>query len=121
VALVTWTQQALDDLEAVCLFIARDAPQYAQLFAALVFRATDRLEDFPQMGRIVPEIARDDIRESLFKATVSSIGFFQRKWRYLPCTMGQAPLKASSRRASRRRDGERSGQPLSSLWCTFTP
>ena len=67
-ALVTWTQQALDDLEAVCLFIARDAPQYAQLFATRVFRATDRLEDLPQMGRIVPEIDRHDIREVIVQS-----------------------------------------------------
>jgi len=58
----------LDDLEAVCLFIARDAPQYAQLFATRVFRATDRLEDFPQMGRIVPEIDRHDIREVIVQS-----------------------------------------------------
>ena len=45
------------------LFIARDAPQYAQLFATRVFRATDGLEDFSQMGRVVPEIEHDDIRE----------------------------------------------------------
>jgi plasmid stabilization system protein ParE len=58
----------LDDLEAVCLFIARDAPQYAQLFATRVFRATDRLEDFPQMGRIVPQINRHDIREVIVQS-----------------------------------------------------
>ena len=58
----------MDDLEAVCLFIARDAPQYAQLFATRVLRATDRLEDFPQMGRVVPEIDRDDIREIIVQS-----------------------------------------------------
>lgn len=67
-ARITWTQQALDDLEAVCLFIARDAPQYAQVFAARVFRATDRLAAFPRMGRIVPEIARDDLREVIVQS-----------------------------------------------------
>src|SRR5688572_20498547 len=56
-------EQALDDLESVCLFIARDAPRYAELFAVRVFHATERLEQFPQSGRIVPEAGRDDIRE----------------------------------------------------------
>jgi toxin ParE1/3/4 len=63
VAQVTWTDQALDDLDAVCLFIARDAPRYAELFAERVFRATDRLAEFPLSGRVVPEIGREDIRE----------------------------------------------------------
>ena len=60
---VTWTDQALEDLEAVCLYIARDAPRYAEMFARRVFQATDRLVTFPQLGRVVPEIGRDDIRE----------------------------------------------------------
>lgn len=62
-AKVTWTEQALEDLEAICLFIARDALRYAELFADQVFKATDRLEDFPLSGRVVPEIGREDIRE----------------------------------------------------------
>ena len=62
-AQVTWTEQALEDLDSICLFIARDAPRYAELFADRVFRATDRLERFPYSGRIVPEIGREEIRE----------------------------------------------------------
>ena len=54
-AQVKWTPQALDDLEAICLFIARDAPQIAAVFADRAFRATDRLANFPRSGRIVPE------------------------------------------------------------------
>jgi plasmid stabilization system protein ParE len=36
-ARLTWTPQALDDIEAICEFIAKDAPRYAQLFATQVF------------------------------------------------------------------------------------
>jgi addiction module RelE/StbE family toxin len=60
---VKWTPQALDDLEAICLFIARDAPQIAVVFADRTFRATDRLARFPRSGRIVAELDREDIRE----------------------------------------------------------
>ena len=59
---VTWTDQALDDLDSICLFIARDSIQYAKLFAIRAFEATDRLELFPKSGRVVPEINREDIR-----------------------------------------------------------
>ena len=60
---VKWTLQALDDLEAICLFIGRDAPQVASVFAHRAFRATDRLADFPHVGKIVPELEHENIRE----------------------------------------------------------
>ncbi len=62
-ARVTWTLQGLDDLESVCLFIARDSPRYAELFAQRVFQTVDQLGEFPRMGRMVPEIGEDSIRE----------------------------------------------------------
>ena len=67
-AQVAWTSQALDDLEAICLFIARDAPRYAGVFADRVFRGTDRLARFPRSGRVVPEIGREDIREVIVQS-----------------------------------------------------
>jgi plasmid stabilization system protein ParE len=60
---VVWTEQALDDLDAVCSFIARDAPRYAEAFAARVFQATERLARFPRSGRVVPEMGEEPIRE----------------------------------------------------------
>ncbi len=60
---VRWTPQALDDLEAICLFIARDAPPVAAVFAQKAFDATDRLARFPRSGRTVPELNNPDFRE----------------------------------------------------------
>ena len=60
---VRWTPQAADDLEAVCLYIARDTPVAATVFAERVLRATSQLANFPDMGRNVPELGRADIRE----------------------------------------------------------
>ena len=62
-AQVRWTPQAADDLEAICLFIARDAPGVAAVFADRVIRATERLADYPRMGRVVPELRLEDLRE----------------------------------------------------------
>ena len=62
-AQVKWTPQALDDLEAICLFIARDAPPIAGVFADRTFRATDRLAEYPRSGRVVPELQIENIRE----------------------------------------------------------
>ena len=62
-ARVNWTTQALEDLDAVCLFIARDSPRYAELLAGRMFEASELLGEFPNAGRIVPEIGRSEIRE----------------------------------------------------------
>ncbi len=67
-AQVIWTHEALDDLDAVCGFIARDTSRYAELFAERVFRATNHLVEFPRVGRVVPEIGRDDIREVIVQS-----------------------------------------------------
>ena len=60
---IRWTQQASDDLEAITEFIANDSEFYAQLFAIDVLEAIDRLVDFPESGRIVPEADNLIIRE----------------------------------------------------------
>ncbi len=62
---VTWTPQALEDLESVALFIARDSPAMGALFMERAFEAVDRIGDFPESGRIVPEFGRSDLREIL--------------------------------------------------------
>jgi len=62
-AQVRWTPQAADDLESICLFIARDSAQLAAVFADRVLRATDRLATYPSLGRVVPELGAEDIRE----------------------------------------------------------
>jgi toxin ParE1/3/4 len=66
VARIRWTNQALADLEAIGNFIARDAPSVAQVFVDSVFEVVKRLEVFPRLGRVVPEIGQEDIREILF-------------------------------------------------------
>ena len=60
---VRWTPQAADDLEAIYEFIARDSPHYAQITVEGIIAAIDRLEQFPMLGRHVPETSQADVRE----------------------------------------------------------
>ncbi|MCI0343216.1 MAG: type II toxin-antitoxin system RelE/ParE family toxin [Planctomycetales bacterium] len=60
---VAWTEQAADDLDAACEYIARDSEYFAAVFAERVLRAVERLEALPESGRVVPEAGRADIRE----------------------------------------------------------
>ena len=62
-AQVRWTPQAADDLDAIAEFIARDSPYFAGLFIADILQSVNRLVDFPESGRIVPEIGNRSIRE----------------------------------------------------------
>jgi toxin ParE1/3/4 len=63
---VRWTLQAAADFEAITEHIAEDSPYYASLFAIDVLSVVEQLSDFPDSGRIVPELAQADIRELLF-------------------------------------------------------
>ena len=60
---VRWTPQAADDLEAIYEFIARDSAHYAQITVEGIIAAIDRLEQFPLLGRHVPETSQADVRE----------------------------------------------------------
>ena len=62
-ARIVWTEEAISDLESIREFIARDSPHYGNVVAAELVEAVDRLIDFPESGRLVPEISRGDIRE----------------------------------------------------------
>ena len=55
--------QAVENLEAIREFIAKDSPRYADLVVERLVMAVDILDRFPQAGRIVPEHSRGDLRE----------------------------------------------------------
>ena len=64
-ARLRWTPQAIEDIEAVCAYIARDSEYYARVFAQQIMEKVATLESFPRAGRVVPESKREDIREIL--------------------------------------------------------
>jgi len=63
---IIWAQSALDDLAGIRDYIARDSAYYAEKFVDDVFLTVERLEDFPESGRIVPERNNPDFREIIF-------------------------------------------------------
>lgn len=60
---VVWSPEALDDLEAIAEFIGRDSQFYAQAVVSKVFSIGAGLADFPESGRVVPELDDKSIRE----------------------------------------------------------
>jgi len=63
---VIWSLEALDDLERMREYIARDSPYYADLFVSSVFEVTDRLAAYPFSGRKIPEFNRESSRETSY-------------------------------------------------------
>lgn len=61
-----WTEQALDDIDAISAFIAKDSLTYAKVFVGKVFSIANQLITFPQSGRVVPELEDPRIRELIF-------------------------------------------------------
>ena len=66
-ARVVWSPQALNDLEAIGDYLAREAPAYAQAFVDGAFSAVEMLEAFPNAGRAVPEIDDVALREIIYR------------------------------------------------------
>lgn len=60
---LTGSPSARLDLKEIATFIAEDSPSAAQRFVSSLFEAVERLADFPESGRIVPEFGNADIRE----------------------------------------------------------
>lgn len=65
---VVWTLQAIEDVEAIRAYIARDSRHFADLFAERIIAAVDRLAIHPESGRVVPEFGRSDLREVVLSA-----------------------------------------------------
>ena len=63
---IRWTEPAVLDLENIRNYIARDSEHYAAEFIARIINAVEKLSMLPNMGRRVPEIDNDSIREIIF-------------------------------------------------------
>lgn len=64
-AKLIWTHQAKSDLSIIAQFIAADSALHAKLTVRKLYNAAQLLRKHPFMGRIVPEIMQENIRELL--------------------------------------------------------
>ena len=60
---VNWSPEAIEDLQSIADYIAKDSRIYAQSVVAKVFDVSRTLASYPLIGRIVPEIGLAEIRE----------------------------------------------------------
>jgi toxin ParE1/3/4 len=58
-----WSAPAVEDLRNLHAYISRDSEHYAAAFIECLLDAAERLVDFPESGRRVPEMPTEDVRE----------------------------------------------------------
>ncbi len=62
-----WSPLAIESVNEIADYIAEDDAKAARMFLIDIFGAVDRLGNFPQSGRVVPEVKRPNIREIIFR------------------------------------------------------
>jgi plasmid stabilization system protein ParE len=60
---VKWTDHALAQLRHIHDYIAQDSPLYAKRVAEALVSKTMGLENLPRLGRAVPELSDETVRE----------------------------------------------------------
>ena len=60
---IVWSTLAKQDLKAVYEYIAHDSKRYAERVTLEIMEKVETLPDLPHIGRVVPEIGEQQIRE----------------------------------------------------------
>jgi toxin ParE1/3/4 len=60
---LVWSPRSVADLEEIRAFIEVDSPAWADLTVRRLVAAVERLREFPDSGRMVPERQSPDLRE----------------------------------------------------------
>jgi len=60
---VKWTDSALQDLDDIGDYIAKDSLKYAEITVNKLFESVDILEDHPYAGVMTPEFQNEFIRQ----------------------------------------------------------
>ena len=58
-----WSEEALEDIESIATYIEKDSPIYAKSVVSKFFEKAEILKDFRELGRTVPELNDESIRE----------------------------------------------------------
>ena len=60
---VNWSAEAKRDLADIVDYYEDRSPEYARALVRQIYESVGRLEQFPQMGRSVPELSLKSFRE----------------------------------------------------------
>jgi addiction module RelE/StbE family toxin len=60
---LTWSPEAVEDLESIAEYIERDSSFYAMSVVSKILEVSRNIKEFPLIGRAVPELGDENIRE----------------------------------------------------------
>lgn len=60
---IVWSDKSIGKLDGIFLYIAMDSPAAAERWVANLARKVERLREFPEPGRRVPEVLKKEFRE----------------------------------------------------------
>ena len=69
---VVWSEEALDDIDAIAAYMARDSMTHARRFVSEVFCLVDLLVTQPRMGRLVLELRQETTSASTSSTATGS-------------------------------------------------
>lgn len=62
-AKINWSARSLQDLKEIGDYIGKDSPRFARLTLEKLMVTVELLKENPLLGRIVPEVGRQNIRD----------------------------------------------------------
>ena len=63
---IIWSPLALERIKEISEYISRDNLSAAENWVLTIFEKVKKLQDFPQIGRVVPEAERQEISELIY-------------------------------------------------------
>lgn len=60
-----WSPEAVEDVASIAKYIERDSKYYAKAVVSRIVSLADSILEYPQLGRVVPEINDSDYRERI--------------------------------------------------------
>jgi len=60
---IVWSPEAVEDIESIAEYIARDSEQYARSVVTEIVSVGRKIREFPKLGRVLPELQDESIRE----------------------------------------------------------
>lgn len=63
VTVVDWSPEAIEDLDSIVGYIAKDSQFYAKAVVNKILLVAKEVPEYPYLGRAVPEIGNEQIRE----------------------------------------------------------
>jgi len=63
---IIWSPLAIDRISEIAEYIFQDNPNASVKWIDNIFTKIEQLNEFPESGRIVPEMSRNNIRELIY-------------------------------------------------------